>query len=266
MGRILEVTPHKKKKKIDLNLCIICQSHNSSLEITKNILETSLVTLIDRCKKRRYYKGSKVTEFTDRIENISVVDIITQNGFYHRECYKTFSNLNEVKRTEKRFNSLNNDKQSAQTMLDRKVGRPSFKQGNQLEYEEQPMLRRSQSEPYNKKLCIICQIENKNILHCVQTLQMGYKMLSVAQKVSNKGFYRRLNTISAANDAPVNDVMYHNSCWVNAKRDADKTYETFSEKYYINVLSDVEIVHFVEKEMADPSGKVLDMNIINEIY
>ena len=105
MDRIPEVTPHKKKKKIDQNLCIICQSHNSSLEITKNILETFLVTLIDRYKKRRYYKDSKVTEFTDRIENISVVDTIKQNGFYHRECYKTFSNLNEVKRTEKRFNS-----------------------------------------------------------------------------------------------------------------------------------------------------------------
>ena len=122
------------------------------MEITKNILETSLVTLIDRCKKRRYYKDSKVTEFTDRIENISVVDIIKQNGFYHRECYRTFSILNEVKRAEKRFSSLNNDKQSAQTMLDSMVGRPSFKQANQLEYEEQLMLRRSQSEPYNKKL------------------------------------------------------------------------------------------------------------------
>ena len=122
------------------------------MEITKNILETSLVTLIDRCKKRRYYKDSKVTEFTDRIENISVVDIIKQNGFYHRECYRTFSILNEVKRAEKRFSSLNNDKQSAQTMLDSMVGRPSFKQANQLEHEEQLMLRRSQSEPYNKKL------------------------------------------------------------------------------------------------------------------
>ena len=89
-------------------------------------------------------------------------------------------NLNEVKRAEKRFSSLNNDKQSAQIMLDRKVGRPSFKQGNQLEYEGQPMLRRSQSEPYNKKLWIICQIENKNILHCVQTFQMGDQMRSVA--------------------------------------------------------------------------------------
>ena len=66
-------------------------------------------------------------EFTDKIENISVVDIIKQNLFYHRECYKTFSSLNEVRRAEKCFNSLNNDKQSAQAMLDRTFGTPSFK-------------------------------------------------------------------------------------------------------------------------------------------
>ena len=55
---------------------------------------------------------------------------VKQNGFYHRECYKTFSNLNEVERAGKPFNSSNNDKRSAQIMLDRKVGRPSFKQDN----------------------------------------------------------------------------------------------------------------------------------------
>ena len=126
------------------------------MEITKSILETSLVTLIDRCKKRRYYKDRKLKEFTDRIENISVVDIIKQNGFYHRECYKTFWILNEVKRAGKRFNGLNNDKQSGQIMLYRNVRRPSFKQGNPLEYEKLPILRRYQSETYNKKLCIIC--------------------------------------------------------------------------------------------------------------
>ena len=47
-------------------------------------------------------------------------------------------------------------------MLDRNVRRPSFKQGNQLKYENRPILRRLQSETYNKKLCLICQIE-KNI-------------------------------------------------------------------------------------------------------
>ena len=102
-------------------------------------------------------------------------------------------------------------------MLYRNVSRPSFKQGNPLGYEKLPILRRFQSETYNKKLCIICQIKNKNILHCIQTLQMGDKVIFVAQKLSNKGFYRRLNVISAAYDAPVNDVMYHNNCWVMLK-------------------------------------------------
>ena len=31
-------------------------------------------------------------------------------------------------------------------------------------------------------------------------------------------------------------------------------------------VSNFEIVHFIKKEMADPSRKVLYMNIINEIY
>ena len=35
----------QKKKKIDLNLSIICQSHDASLEITNNILEASFFTL-----------------------------------------------------------------------------------------------------------------------------------------------------------------------------------------------------------------------------
>ena len=46
---------------------------------------------------------------------------------------------------------------------------------------------------------------------------MGDKMFSVAQKLSNKGFYYRLNVVSAANDAPANDDMYHSTCWVMLK-------------------------------------------------
>ena len=122
------------------------------MEITKSILETSLITLIDRCKKRRYYKDLKLTEYTDRIGNISVADIKKQNSFYHHECCKTFWNLNEVKRAEKLFNGLNNDKQSTQIILLRNACRPSLKQGNQLEYEKLLMLRRLQSETYNEKL------------------------------------------------------------------------------------------------------------------
>ena len=53
---------------------------------------------------------------------------------------------------------------------------------------------------------------------------MGDKMLSVAQKLSNKGFQRCLNVISATNDALANDVMYHSQYLLgNAKREDYKT-------------------------------------------
>ena len=71
MDNIPEVTPHEKKKKIHFNLRIIRQSHNSSLEITKNILETSSVTLIDRCKKHRYYKDSKLLNLLTELKILS---------------------------------------------------------------------------------------------------------------------------------------------------------------------------------------------------
>ena len=72
----------------------------------------------------------------------------------------------------------------------------------------------------------------------VQTLEMGDQMLNVSQQLSNKNFYRRLNTISAANDAPANDVMYHDICWVKAKREADKGNKIVKESDYINESSD----------------------------
>ena len=128
-------------------------------------------------------------------------------------------------------------------MLYRNVSRPSFKQGNPLGYEKLPILRRFQSETYNKKLCIICQIKNKNILHCIQTLQMGDKMIFVAQKLSNKGFYRRLNVISAAYDAPANDVIYHNNCWVMLKEKMIKLELKFYGNWNLNFLGPIDVTN-----------------------
>ena len=91
MDNIPKVTTKKRKKRkfpltFALSVKVIIQVWKSQ----KSILETSLITLIDRCKKRRYYKDLKLTEYTDRIGNISVADIIKQNSFYHHECCKTF--------------------------------------------------------------------------------------------------------------------------------------------------------------------------------
>ena len=41
MDNIPEVTPHKKKKKNYFNFCIIYQSYNSRLEITKSAFKSN---------------------------------------------------------------------------------------------------------------------------------------------------------------------------------------------------------------------------------
>ena len=61
------------------------------------------------------------------------MDFITVNAVKH------LNEVNEVKRGEKRSSGFNNDKQSAQTMLDRNVHSPSSKKGNPVEYEKLPM-------------------------------------------------------------------------------------------------------------------------------
>ena len=60
--------------------------------------------------------------------------------------------------------------------------------------------------------------------------------------------------------------MYHNTCWIKAKREAETNVEFVREDEYVKALSDVEIIHFVEKQLLDPSGKVLDMTILNDTY
>ena len=48
----------------------------------------------------------------------------------------------------------------------------------------------------------------------------GKHMLVVSENLSDKSFFRRLNSIPKADDAVANDVVYHDTCWIKAKREA----------------------------------------------
>ena len=89
-------------------------------------------------------------------------------------------------------------------------------------------------------------------------------MLLVSEKLSDKGFFRRLNSISSAADAIASDVMYHNLCWADAKKKATPKSEQSAN--YSRTLADIEITDFVESYLNDSSERVLDMNKIDEIY
>ena len=261
--KIPEVTPHNKRKsELNYNLCIICQENQQKKDVTKVIAVESIEILLYRCRERARYKDSKVIDFTERVKNITAIDILNNKGFYHRECYKIFSNKSEMNRAEKRYNDAL--QQSCATSIKRKIGRPSTAKYKE-ETAEESMLRRSQTVPYDKTLCIICQ-RAEGILHMVQVTSTGHSIHKVAEQLSDKSFFRRLNSISAANDVTANDVQYHNLCWAKAKREAERLHAPVKEEDYLRTLSDIELIHVIDVHLSDPSRKILDLNMINEIY
>ena len=45
-------------------------------------------------------------------------------------------------------------------------------------------------------------------------------MLLLSKMLTDNSFFRRLNTITSADVALANGVLYHNQCWVTAKKKA----------------------------------------------
>ena len=187
---------------------------------------------------------------------------MNNRGFYHRECYKAFANISEVNRAEKRFNDA--IQQCSSTSIERKVGRPSTMMYTE-ETTEESMLTRSQTVPYDKKACVICQ-KPGGILHMVEVKTTGNNMHSVTEQLADKSFFRRLNSIPAAKDATANDFQYQNLCWAKARREVERLNTPVKDEDFIKTLSDIEIIHLIDTHLSDPSGKVQDMNMVNNIY
>ena len=97
----------------------------------------------------------------------------------------------------------------------------------------------------------------------VEVKATGNNMHSVAEQLADKSFFRRLNSIPAAKDATANDVQYHNLCWAKARREVERLNAPVKDEDFIKTLSDIEIIHLIDTHLSDPSGKVLDMNMVN---
>ena len=79
-------------------------------------------------------------------------DILNNNGFYHRQCYQDITNKEMLKGAEKKFNKAIS--QATPSASKPKKGRPSM---TNLTEKKEERVTRSQSVPYEKSQCIICQ-------------------------------------------------------------------------------------------------------------
>ena len=151
------------------------------------------------------------------------------------------------------------------TIIKRISGRPKDNNEKCICSDGQPPSRRSSGVAYDKDSCIICQTPAGK-LHKVEYMITGEKMLEVARKLSDKGFYLRLNTIPNAADAVANDVSYHLKCWVNAQRKAEPKCSVQETDDFQRVACDIEFISMLKYQLQNPCGIVIDMNLLNERY
>ena len=66
-------------------------------------------------------------------------------------------------------------------------------------------------------------------------------MLKVSEKLVDKSFFRRMDSITNAEDAVVNDVVYHDIYWVKAKRESQP--KPIKAENFVETLSDIKLVN-----------------------
>ena len=86
-------------------------------------------------------------------------------------------------------------------------------------------------------------------------------MLVTSEKLPDKSFFRRLNSITKADDAVANDVVYHGTCWIKAKREAAP--KTIVTENSVKTYSDIESLNLIELRFQT---KPQEMNEIIRIY
>ena len=94
-------------------------------------------------------------------------------------------------------------------------------------------------------------------------------MLQVAEKLQEKEFYIRVNSISDPTDAVANDVKYHRRCWVYAQREAEGSDDNDDIQDIVvtsRVISNIELKNMIKSELIDPSDIPLTMKNINLKY
>ena len=89
-------------------------------------------------------------------------------------------------------------------------------------------------------------------------------MLVVSEKLPDKSFFRRLNSIPKADDAVASNFVYHDICWIRAKRETAP--ETVVTENFVKTLSDIELLNLIELRFLTKPREMIEMNEINRIY
>ena len=147
-------------------------------------------------RERETYSDSSVSGFVKWMENNSTQELLEKKVKYHKSCYSSFANADNVSRAQRRFRD--SIKAAKGSVIKKKAGRPSTVLKSDRNQEK--IITRSQTTPDNKDLRIICQTPGKNI-YKISTNDTGELMLKISETFPDENLFRRLNSIASAKDA-----------------------------------------------------------------
>ena len=192
MDKTLSLIPKKNgKKKWILNYVLFVIVKAATIE--------SIDKVLNNLKERYKFKDVSLSQLVERLGDKNSQVIVNNNGFYHRQCYQDITNKEKLKRDEKRCNK-------AISQATPSASKPK-KRGPSMTNLTEERVTRSQSVPYEKRQCIICQ-KIGGQPHKVEKKETSQKTLEVSQKLPDKGMYRRLNSTVIPGDTIANNALY----------------------------------------------------------
>ena len=185
--------------------CMVCQDAKGKEKLVATPSEESFRKLLECARERAKYRDGTVVELVERTKD-TLPSVLATNSSYHKSCYAAITNISKLERARRRYRDSIDSSEAS--LIKQMTERPRLQLPEQ---QEEPLMTRSKSEKFDKKLCIICQKPTERNLTRAEREDTGKHMLVVSEKLPDKSFFRRLNSIPKADDGVANDVVYHDA-------------------------------------------------------
>lgn len=265
-----ESSSNKKSKTVDFELCFICQLSSKQTDYTNYVLHPSLpsvVKLIATTDVRCSYGETEFSALKSRIKGLSAAELIQDGVSYHKTCYKDLTHKTCIERARIRYEK-GQATGSAIDVKQKTKGRPP--KSDAAPTSASTSQRSTRSDTFDKSMCVICQEQKADKLHDVSTQNIGAQLKAIGQETENELLKVRLSNVVGSSDlltAVAEDMKYHLLCLSHAKRDIEKAKRLPKQHIqFAQLVSDLEILDFVETEINDPNSSALNMNDIERSY
>lgn len=245
-------------------LCILCQTDATVKgPMVQHPRIDSFTNLLQAVEERATLKDGSYIEIQKRLRLCTYGDLSSHKAGWHRSCYSTATNKEEIRRARNRIE----DALSSGSYITKKRG---IKRKSAIDEASTStsVFTRSSTIPLCKELCFFCQTDDHNQqLFKLRTHNAGKALRDALEIAQDTALLTRLNTSLSPCDAHAIDVRYHKPCWrkhvFHILRDSDTTRNAENDLSR-QMACLIEIIHIVDTHTRN--GAYLSMADIEITY